>query len=133
MHSTARILWRLGGLGVILIAGGCGVERHEISGTVTFAGKPVPTGSVQFVPNKSRGNAGPTASADITNGQFRILAKDGVVGGPYHVTIFGYDGATTTVGTTVNHVGKPLFRTYRTTIDLPQAPSTHDLVVPPEK
>ena len=61
----------LGGIGLVLVIG-CGYkpdlpDMAPVSGTVTFDGNPLPRGIVQFVPDISKGNSGPTASAEISS------------------------------------------------------------------
>lgn len=48
--------------GGLLLAEGCGksgVERHNLSGQVTFRGKPLPAGLIVFEPDSRDGNEGP--------------------------------------------------------------------------
>ncbi|MBN9120591.1 MAG: hypothetical protein J0I06_15800 [Planctomycetes bacterium] len=45
---------------------GCGVKTHDVSGTASFNGEPIPEGQIAFVPEKGgQGGAG-----TITNGQY---------------------------------------------------------------
>jgi hypothetical protein len=117
---------------VLLLAAlpaGCGGERiYNLSGTVTFQGKPVPAGQIVFEPDPSAGNSGPPAFAKIKGGQYdtRILDGRGSVGGPHLVTIHGRDGIPR--GELLN--GLPLFRDYTTKVDLPKADAKHDFEVP---
>ena len=65
----------------------------QLSGTVTFKGKPIPAGNVMFTPDVS-----------VVGGQIRMfMVKDGLYdsskdpspglkAGQYEVTIMGYDG-----------------------------------------
>ena len=58
-----------------LVCGGCGGEKtREVTGTVTYRGKPLPRGNVIFVP----GRGGPLAPAPIgPNGAYRVDAPPG--------------------------------------------------------
>lgn len=107
-------------LGLLL---GCGSNggptRHQISGTVSYAGKPVPRGRVEFEPDTSKGNSGPGAMAEIQKGKFQTLANAGAVTGPHIVHITGSDGIPfeTEEGITLEQ-GQPLFSPYTTTADI---------------
>ena len=62
---------------------GCGNEKtYRVSGKVTFKGQPVPEGRIFFMPDPSKGNKGPSGSAEIKNGRYDTDAGGrGVVGG----------------------------------------------------
>lgn len=76
--------------------GGCGrteVSRTGVSGDVTFAGEPVVFGTIQIVPDKSKGHTGPAASLDIVNGHFEGSGSGkGIVAGPHVLMVTAYDG-----------------------------------------
>jgi len=108
---------------------GCGGERtYNVSGAVTFKGKPVPAGHIVFEPDASAGNSGPPAFATIKDGHYdtRILDGHGAVGGPHLVRIHGRDGISR--GELLN--GLPLFRDYDGKVDLPKADAKQDFEVP---
>ncbi len=108
--------------------GSGGVERYDVSGTVTYQGKPVPAGMILFEPDTSRGNKGPGGSGKIEHGYY--VTHLGAVGGPHRVRILGYDGvAVDTVDEGHKSEGSPLFSDYSTTVDLPQANSTQNFDV----
>src|SRR5204862_378695 len=66
-----------------LAAVGCGESRVEVSGEVTFDGKPVPAGRIYFNPDFTKGNDGPQGYADIKDGKFDTRNKGkGACGGP---------------------------------------------------
>ena len=74
-----------------LFATGCGDDglgtRYPISGTVTYQGKNVPTGTINFIPDdpNSRG-----ASSEIKDGSYSLTTStpgDGAFAGKYKVTI----------------------------------------------
>jgi len=109
--------------------GGCGGDRvYNLSGAVTFQGKPVPTGHIVFEPDASAGNNGPPAFAKIKDGHYdtRVLDGRGTIGGPHVVTIHGRDGIPR--GELLS--GLPLFRDYNTKVELPKADGKQDFDVP---
>ena len=71
-------------LSILLTLMGCGSaedtpERYQISGTVSFDGKPVPTGEI--VINPDAGNTGEGSYAVIKNGKYETAPGQGVSGG----------------------------------------------------
>jgi hypothetical protein len=68
--------------------GGGGIERVEVSGTITLDGKPVESGSVLLIPLQD----GPTAGRAFTGGEFHIAESDGPSPGPYRVEITAFRG-----------------------------------------
>ena len=88
---------------------------YEISGSVTFAGQPVPAGRIVFEPDEAQGAAGMVSIADIENGIYRTRPRRGFGGGPCRVTIYGTDGTMPT-----EEKDTALFRPWQTTIDLPR-------------
>lgn len=71
--------------------GGDGVDRHPVSGTVTYDGKPVPTGSITFIPDASVGKIAPTTYAKIENGVFKTDPAKSPTKGKYKVQVNAYD------------------------------------------
>jgi hypothetical protein len=70
---------------------GCGdpLNRQAVSGTVTYKGKPIPAGSVTFVPIPE---TGPTSSgAAIKDGKYEIARDQGLAPGKYRVRFAGTD------------------------------------------
>ena len=72
--------------------GGCGgdrgPERVVVSGTVTYNGKPVPSGDIRFVPiDKS---AVPMAGAEIKDGKYSADGHGGVPVGTHRIEIDAY-------------------------------------------
>jgi hypothetical protein len=106
-----------------------GPTRHAVSGRITFAGQPVPAGRITFEPDMTAGNAGPGGYGEIKAGRYTTYPDMGTVGGPHIVIITGFDGVP--VGELVD--GRPLFREYRTTADLPPRQTTVDFEVPARK
>lgn len=82
------------GLGLSLVASffaGCGErgpERVPVSGTVTYNGKPLPEGTVRFVPVQT--SPVPSSGATITEGKYTANASGGVPIGTYHIQIEAY-------------------------------------------
>ncbi len=115
---------------IVLVLTGCGRRdgppRFRLSGTVTHAGKPVPAGSVSFVPDVSKGNNGPSGLAKIKDGHFDTAEGTGHVGGPHIISVAGMDG----VATPDLPRGTPLFPSYKISVDLPKEDSTQDIDVP---
>jgi hypothetical protein len=71
----------------VLIAG-CGrsgPQRHEVSGSVTFAGEKTAQGSISFVPIGD--TKGPQVGGNIEQGQYHIDRKGGPVAGRHRVEI----------------------------------------------
>jgi hypothetical protein len=71
---------------LIAVTTGCGGStdgRLEISGEVTFDGKPIPDGYVTLSPLGS----GPSAGGRIRNGKFTVERKKGPKEGKYRVSI----------------------------------------------
>jgi len=122
--------WFVALFAMLLIGGslvGCGGEsdRYEVSGTVTFHGRPVPGGRILFVPDRGKGNAGTGSVAEIHEGKYRTRTGKGSVGGPHQVTIYGDDGTMPTETTS-----NALFPPYRATVELPHAEAHHNFAIP---
>jgi hypothetical protein len=60
-------------------------NRRPVEGTVTFAGKGIEKGYIQFRPIE--GARGPTAGAEIAEGRYRIAESQGLPAGKYRVEI----------------------------------------------
>src|SRR5206468_6626683 len=78
----------------VVLAGWGGERVYNISGTVTYQGKPVPVRNIVFKPDTSAGNKGAAAFAKIKDGHYDTSLGDsrGTVGGPHLVRIQGRDG-----------------------------------------
>jgi hypothetical protein len=101
---------------------GCGSSGSDVSGEVTFAGKPVPAGRIYFNPDFSKNNNGPQGFAEIIDGRFDTRAGGHpACGGPTVVLIRGNDGGSDPV---------PLFDGYQVALDLPTAASVQEFAVP---
>ncbi|OWK34602.1 hypothetical protein FRUB_10573 [Fimbriiglobus ruber] len=71
---------------VVISVAGCdsGGKLKPVSGTVTYKGEPLDTGSVTFLYTDQPGPAG---GAVITNGKFKIASPAGLEPGKYRVQI----------------------------------------------
>ena len=123
----------------LLVLAGCGSSdssRFDLSGTVTYDGKPVPVGYMVFASDSAAGNAGPGAQADIRDGKFSTPTGRGTIGGPHVVSIFGFDGKPYQMAEDgeappmINPMGKPLFETVTMKVDLPEETAVHDFAIP---
>jgi hypothetical protein len=74
---------------VLLVAVWCGCGNNDgrlaVSGNVKLDGKPLPEGSIEFLP--IAGTGGPTAGATIEEGKYRIAAGRGLFAGQFRVKI----------------------------------------------
>jgi hypothetical protein len=121
-------------LAMLLVLPGCGRDagpaRYDLSGSITYAGKPVPSGYIVFAPDVSKGNNGPGADAEIKDGVYKVRAKEGTVGGPHIATINGFDGVGFQKGLTSNPMGLPTFSDVQISVDLPKETSKYDIAIP---
>lgn len=119
-------------MALVLVGCESRTERFDLSGTVTYQGKPVPTGYLVLSPDAQAGNRGPGATATISDGKYQTQEGSGTVGGPHLVTIFGFDGnGYVMAGGIANPMGKPLCRS-EMRADLLRENGTYDFVVSPE-
>jgi hypothetical protein len=126
--------FRTGLLAAAVLAGlaaGCGGERlYDVSGTVTWKGKPVPKGLVFFDPDVSKGAAGGQGFANIQDGKFTTAVDGrGVGGGAHVIRILGYDGRPSDEFP----FGRPLFDEHQESRDLPKADSELAIALPAKK
>jgi hypothetical protein len=114
----------------LVVLAGCssGDRTYQLSGAITYEGKPVPAGHIVFEPDTNASNTGGSGFAKIKDGHYdtSILDGRGIVGGPHVVRIYGTDGVVH--GELLN--GIPIFQEYTTTADLPKKNGTQDFVVP---
>ena len=119
-----------------LVSTGCGPrDRYALSGSVTFDGKPIPAGTITFVPFGA-GQPGRTAAfCEIKAGKYDTKTGRNPGSGPHRVMISGCDGVPyqSQMGEIVeNHpMGKQLFPTHLVEIDVPEENgSVFDFAVP---
>jgi len=105
--------------------GGSGVDRYQISGNVTYAGKPLAAGNISFEPDAAAGNSGPGVSARIENGKYATESGKGTVGGKHIVRITPPELASGSDTT-----GAVQFETFKTTVDLPKQDAQKDFDIP---
>lgn len=76
-----------------LVGCGGGLKLQEVSGKASFAGKPIAYGSLEFIPDGTKGTKGPPGSAVIINGEYdtRKEGGRGVVPGPHLVRVTAYE------------------------------------------
>jgi hypothetical protein len=122
-------------VGLLLAVGGalvCGCGRNEsamfqVWGTITFAGKPVVAGRVDFFPDFTKGNDGPQGFALIKGGRFDTRqGGQGHAGGPMVIRIEGFDGQSDNPV----YPGNRIFKPYEIKVDLPKEASEQTLDVP---
>lgn len=106
-------------IGLVALAG-CGRKEGQLTGTVTFKGKPVDSGELMLTPDESRGNRGPGVMVQIERGVFRTPAQRGHWGGAYIARVTCYKGQ------------NELVSGYEMQIDLPEGDTAYDLVIPDE-
>lgn len=82
----------VGVLGLVALAGcggGDGFDRQAVSGTVTYKGKPIVFGSIDFSPQSGQNTP---LNLEIKDGKFAAEKSRGLSAGKYLVRIIGYDG-----------------------------------------
>ncbi len=114
---------------------GCGSSNgYQVSGTVTFQGKPVPAGKIYFMPDSSKGNKGSTGFADIKDGKYdtSLDGGQGAPAGPVVIAVEGTDPSSAPTGKEASGdvTAKLLFARYEMQVDLPESSSTKDIDVP---
>jgi hypothetical protein len=107
---------------------GCGGEefdRFDVSGSVSFDGKPLPAGNIVFEPDRAASNEGAPGFALIVDGKFDTAAEGGkgTIGGPQIVRIDGHDPTPGSDGTVLQVI-------YETKADLPKESTTKDFEIP---
>ena len=112
-----RVLTLAIAVGLVALAG-CGKKEGQLTGTVTFKGKPVESGELMLTPDERRGNRGPGVMVQIERGTFRTPTQRGHWGGAYLATVTCYKGQ------------EALISGYEMQIDLPEGDATYDLVIP---
>lgn len=129
----AAVRW--GGLvAAILVLSGCDSQaRHQLSGTVTYQGKPVTMGSVRFEAEHSAGNVTPVCYAQIVDGKYEMKPEERPATGRYRVLVMGIDESRIKKEPGVPWEMPELFPPYTTTIDVPQPNGTFDITIPDTK
>lgn len=123
--------------GVAIALAGCGGSEgpttYQLSGRVTYAGQPVPIGTITLSPDVSKGNRGPGSAAGIVDGRFATELGKGHVGGAYVLQVSGYDGVPVEGGEGIDTMGSALFSMHEVQVELPQADAEQNIEVPGEQ
>ncbi|MBN2292356.1 MAG: hypothetical protein JXM70_08025 [Pirellulales bacterium] len=90
-HRALALSVLLSAAAVIIGCGPRGPERVVVSGTVTYEGKAIADGRINFMPSEK--SAVPMSGAVIKNGKYRVDAKGGVPVGTHKVEIEAYGGS----------------------------------------
>ncbi len=91
--TTTRLTARAGLVLALFLVVGCGSDEKlsQVSGTVTYDGKPVPAGTIFFDP--VAGGAKSQGFATIKNGEFDTAQGGrGLGAGKFQVRVLGFDG-----------------------------------------
>ena len=119
------------GIGCCLLLVGCGSRgptTYRVQGAVTFDGRPVPGGRIDFVPDFNRGNSAMAGFASIKDGRYDTSTGGiGSAGGPMIVTV---TGSLPHSANGEEQGGLATIFEHTFTTDLPQAASTLDVAVP---
>ncbi len=72
---------------LVMTLAGCGTrgpERFQLTGKVTFDGRPVPSGLIRFEADATQGNSGPVGYATIKDGRYTTAEQGskGALKGP---------------------------------------------------
>jgi len=109
---------------------GCGKpppKRYQLSGKITWAGKPIPAGMLYIEPDLAAGTNGLQGYAIIEKGEYDTRkGGQGHSGGKSVLRIFAGDGVVSGEAT----MGKPLFPEYTWNDELPTADVTKDIEIP---
>lgn len=114
------------------IIAGCQAEDplFDVSGTITYDGKPIPKGLIFFDP--AAGTQGTQGFANIENGKYNTATPGqgkGIRGGSYNVRIGGFDGKEAAEAP----FGQFLFPEHEFKKDFPAENQTFDYDVPNPK
>jgi hypothetical protein len=82
------------------------LQRQEVTGMITYKGKPVPVGKIEFYP-VSDGGSKHGESASIKDGVYTIPKDKGLPPGKYTVRINAPDRVTEAVGAPGSDMGPP--------------------------
>ncbi len=108
--------------------GGSNGQRSKVSlsGKVTYDGKPVSKGRIEFEPDAKEGNKGPVVEVEIRDGAYQAPASQGPISGPHIIRIHGYTGE----ATATDPNGTPLFPVFTNTLDIPASRLEFNFNVP---
>jgi hypothetical protein len=115
---------------VVALAGlsGCGDEKlQDVTGTITYDGRPLPAGVVWFDPEPNHPGKPPQGYAYIKDGRFNTAEQGrGVKAGAYLVRVEGFDGKP---GNELP-MGKPLFTDFQEKREMPKGPVDLEIRIP---
>jgi hypothetical protein len=133
MHHKARVKATLTLMLLscgLLAMEGCSkskVDRHNLSGQVTYRGEPIPVGLIVFEPDASKGNRGPQGYAQIFEGRYETEKfGKGAMTGALRVEISGFPPGDGSAG----DPNMPLFPPYKTHVEITDDTTTLDFDVP---
>jgi hypothetical protein len=116
--ATKAVFWSLAACSLLGVA--CSSDkRRQISGKVTFEGKPVPRGAIYFTPD---GTVGGQGVGTIIDGKYKTKPDFNVELGTNKVTIKSIDQS-----------GGSLFPEYNTTVVIDSNSNVLNFEVPSEK
>lgn len=125
-HGWAAVFFLAWAVG----CGQTGPTRYDMSGTVTYDGQPVPTGTISFDPVGRDIGGG---FAQIVDGNYDTSQDGrGHIGGEHVVHITGDAGEPPAPDSPEadSYVAKELFPPYETSVELPEEITTMDFEVP---
>jgi hypothetical protein len=104
-------------------------KAAQLSGKVTFRGRPVPAGYISFAPDVANGSQGQIRVLQIKDGSYDSAkeAPPGINPGPYFLRIAGFDGKR------IPYFGrgKQIFNEWKDIeFTIPEGASTKDFEVP---
>ncbi|HXG09270.1 MAG TPA: hypothetical protein VNK04_05720 [Gemmataceae bacterium] len=115
---------------LLALAVGCASkpEPAQLSGKVTFKGRPVPAGWISFTPDVEAGGLGQVRVFQIKDGVYDSSQEDppGIPPGPYLIKIAGFDGKKIPYF----GQGKQIFNPVDDKYTVPPGTSTKDFVIP---
>ncbi len=114
-------------LATLVSCGDSGPARYELSGTITYKGKPVPAGYLRYEPLETPVNKSTVGEADIKDGKYATLLNKGSTGGKHLIFIYGFNGIPEPGS---GPAGAAIFDSYATEAELPKESSTLDIEVP---
>jgi len=112
---------------MVVSCGKAGLPRYELSGTVTYQGKPVPAGNIRFEPVGTTLNNSTIGDADIIDGKYSTLLDRGIIGGMHRVFVYGFNGIPEPGS---GPEGAAIFGSHIVEMDLPEEASKIDIKVP---
>src|SRR3954451_3750868 len=131
LFHVLRVIHGLSFLSVMTFAAvGCGKpapKRYQLSGKITWAGKPIPAGMLYIEPDLAAGTNGLQGYAIIDKGEYDTRkGGQGHSGGKSVLRIFAGDGVVSGGAT----MGKPLFPEWTWNDELPTVDATKDIDIP---